>query len=257
MLLAIDAGNTHIVAGIYSEGKMLEHWRISTDRHKTEDEYGLLLLSLIRESRMDAGDIDGAVFASVVPPLTPILEKTISKYLKVEPIVVGPGTKTGVNIRYEDPKEVGPDRIAHAVAAIRKYGTPAVVIDFGTATILDCISVSGEYLGGIIAPGVLTSLDALFEKAAKLPRIELSRPRRTIGRTSVQSMQSGMVLGFAGMVDSLVRRAAKDIGGEPHVIATGGLAKMIAEESETIQAVDPFLVLDGLYMIYKMNASEA
>lgn len=255
MLLALDAGNTHTVIGIYSDGKMLLHWRISTDRHKTEDEYGMVLLSLVRNSGMSEKDIDGAVFASVVPPLTPILEKTIAKYLGVEPLVVGPGTKTGVNIKYENPKEVGPDRIAHAVAAVQKYGAPAIVIDFGTATTLDAISATGEYLGGVIAPGVLISLDALFEKAAKLPRIELSKPRRAIGKTSVQSMQSGMVFGFAGMADSLVRRVAKEIGGEPHVIATGGLARMIAAESDTIQAVDPFLVLDGLYMIHKMNST--
>lgn len=254
MLLAIDAGNTHIVAGVYSKGKMLEHWRISTDRHKTEDEYGMVLLSLIGNSRMKPEDIDGAVVASVVPPLTPVLDKTISKYFGISPLIVGPGTKTGVNIKYENPKEVGPDHIAHAVAAVRRYGTPAIVIDFGTATTLDVISASGEYLGGVIAPGILTSLDALAEKAARLPRVELSKPRRAIGRNIAQSMQSGMVFGFAGMVDSLVRRIANEIGGEPHVIATGGLVKMVAEESHTIQVVDPFLVLDGLYAIHEMNS---
>ncbi|MGI6633152.1 MAG: type III pantothenate kinase [Bacillota bacterium] len=253
MLLAIDAGNTHIAAGIYEKERMLEHWRISTGSGRTEDEYGMAFLSLIRNSGMNPEDVNGAVIASVVPPLTPILEKTVSKHLKTKPLVVGPGTKTGVNINYENPKEVGPDHIAHSVAAIHKYGTPAVVIDFGTATTLDAISNKGEYLGGIVAPGILTSLDALFMKAAKLPRIELSKPRRTIGRSSIQSMQSGMVYGFAGMVDSLVRRAAKEIGGKPHVIATGDLAKMIAAESETIDTVDPFLVLDGLRIIYEMN----
>ncbi len=255
MLLAIDAGNSQIVAGLYSGEKMLEHWRVSTDRHKTEDEYGILFLSLIESSGWEPQDIDGAVLASVVPPLTPILEKTVSKYLHVEPLVVGPGTRTGVNIKYENPKEVGPDRIAHAVAAVHKYGAPAIIIDFGTATTIDAISPAGDYLGGVIAPGLLTSLDALFEKAAKLPRIELTRPRRAIGRTSTQSMQSGMIFGFAGMADSLVRRVAKEIGSEPKVIATGGIAKMVAEESETIQIVDPFLVLDGLRLIHEMNAA--
>ena len=163
MLLAIDAGNTHIAAGIYEKERMLEHWRISTGSGRTEDEYGMAFLSLIRNSGMNPEDVNGAVIASVVPPLTPILEKTVSKHLKTKPLVVGPGTKTGVNINYENPKEVGPDHIAHSVAAIHKYGTPAVVIDFGTATTLDAISNKGEYLGGIVAPGILTSLDALHE----------------------------------------------------------------------------------------------
>ncbi|HHX29312.1 MAG: type III pantothenate kinase [Bacillota bacterium] len=253
MLLAIDAGNTQIAVGVYSGDAMVRDWRVSTGRNRTGDEYGMVLLSLLHGSGMNLKEIDGAVLASVVPPLTPVLEKTVSKYVGVGPLVVGPGTKTGINIKYENPKEVGPDRIAHAVAAVKKYGAPAIVIDFGTATILDAISPQGEYLGGIIAPGLLTSLEALFEKAAKLPRIELSRPRRAIGKTSAESMQSGMVYGIAGMVDSLVRRVSKEMRAEPHVVATGELAEMVAGEAGSIQVVDPFLALDGLRLIYQMN----
>lgn len=255
MVLVLDVGNTHIVVGVYRDGgELVEHWRISTDRHKTEDEYGMVLLSLLANKGIAPKDMDGSVIASVVPPLTPILEKLVRKYFDLEPLVVGPGTKTGVNIKYENPKEVGPDRIAHAVAAFRKYGGPAIVVDFGTATTFDAISETGDYLGGAIAPGVLTALDALFEKAARLPRIELIKPQAAIGKTTVQSMQSGMIYGFAGLADGLIKRMAKEVGGSPKVIATGGLAGMVASESQAIQVVDPFLVLDGLYLIYRRNA---
>lgn len=256
MILILDVGNTHIVLGVYGcEGSLLNHWRISTDRHKTEDEYGMVFLSLLGSAGLRAADITGSAIASVVPPLTPILEKAVQKYFRLDSLMVGPGTKTGVNVRYENPKEVGPDRIAHAIAAVHKYGAPAIVVDFGTATTFDAISKEGDYLGGAIAPGMLTALDALFERAARLPRIELARPQIAIGRTTVQSMQSGVVYGFAGLVDGLIRRIAREIGGDPHVIATGGLAKMVAPESETIQVVDPFIVLDGLYLIYLKNVA--
>lgn len=254
MLLAIDAGNTRIAVGVYSDDTMLRHWRISTGRNTTEDEYGMMFLSLLQGGGVSLQDVHGAVLASVVPPLTPVLEKTVFKYLGVEPLIVGPGIKTGINIKYENPKEVGPDRIAHAVAAVNKYGAPLVIIDFGTATILDAISSRGEYLGGIICPGILTSLEALFEKAAKLPRIELSKPRRVIGKTSAESMQSGMVYGFAGMVDSLVKRLAAEMRAKPYVVATGDLAEMVSGEAVSIQVVDPFLALDGLHLIYRMNS---
>jgi type III pantothenate kinase len=254
MVLVLDVGNTHIVLGVYRDGgEILNHWRVSTDRHKTEDEYGMIFLSLLSNAGISAKDITGGVIASVVPPLSPILEKAVQKYFRRTPLMVGPGTKTGVNIKYENPKEVGPDRIAHAIAALHKYGGPAIVVDFGTATTFDAISKDGDYLGGAIAPGVLTALDALFERAARLPRIELAKPQFAIGKTTVQSMQSGMVYGFAGLVDGLIARIAKEIGGNPRVIATGGLAKMVAPESQAIQAVDPFLVLDGLFLIYEKN----
>ncbi len=254
MLLAIDAGNTQIALGVYgSDGKIRHHWRISTDMRRTEDEYGMLFLSFLSTVNLTAKDLRGSVIASVVPPMTPVLERAILKYAGKEPLIVGPGTKTGINVRFENPKEVGPDRIAHAVAALYKYGGPAIIVDFGTATTFDVVSADGNYIGGAVAPGILTSLDALFEKAAKLPRIELARPQAAIGKTTVQGMQSGVVYGFAGLADGLIRRIAKEIGGLPRVIATGGLAKMVSEESTTIEIVDPFLVLDGLYLIWEKN----
>jgi type III pantothenate kinase len=258
MVLVLDVGNTHVVAGIYGpDGRLLCHWRISSDRHKTEDEYGMLLLSLLASEGFAEKDVTGAIIASVVPPLTPIMERAVVKYFKRAPVIVGPGTKTGVNVRFENPKEVGPDRIALAVAALHKYGGPAIVVDFGTATTFDVVSKEGDYLGGAVAPGILTSLDALFEKAARLPRIELAKPQSAIGKTTVQSMQSGVIYGFAGLADGLIRRLARELAGTPRVIATGGLAKMVASESDTIEVVDQFLVLDGLYLIYERNAQEA
>ncbi len=254
MILAIDAGNTEIALGIYGkDGRLGHHWRVSTDHRKTEDEYGMLLVSFLGMAGIKSIGLRGCVIASVVPPLTPVLERAVLKYVGKEPIVVGPGTKTGINVKFENPKEVGPDRIAHAVAALHKYGVPAIVVDFGTATTFDVISKDGDYLGGVIAPGIRTSLDALFEKAARLPRIELARPQSAIGKTTSQGMQSGMVFGFAGLVDGLIRRLAKEMSGKPNVIATGRLAEMVSCECETIETVDQFLALDGLYFIYEKN----
>lgn len=254
MVLVLDVGNMHCVIGVYGrDGNLLSHWRISTDRHKTEDEYGMILMSLLATAGVKPKDVAGSIIASVVPPLTPVMERAVQKYFHRDPLQVGPGIKTGINVKFENPKEVGPDRVAHAVATLQKYGGPAIVVDFGTATTLDAVSREGDYLGGAIAPGVLTSLDALFEKAARLPRIELSRPQSAIGKTTIQSMQSGVVYGFAGLADGLVRRLAKEMGGNPRVIATGGFAETVASESETIQVIDPFLALDGLYYIYQKN----
>ncbi len=258
MLLAVDAGNSQIVMGIYGDdGQLRNHWRVSTDRHKTEDEYGMLILSFLGTAGIGPLDLHGSVIASVVPPITPVLERAIAKYAGREPLVVGPGTKTGVNVRFENPKEVGPDRIAHTVAALHKYGGPAIVVDFGTATTFDVVSKDGDYLGGAVAPGISTSLDALFEKAARLPRIELAKPQAAIGKTTTQGMQSGVVYGFAGLVDGLTRRLAREMPGTPRVIATGGLAELIYNESQTIDDVDQFLVLDGLYLIYQKNQHDA
>ncbi len=253
MIFALDVGNTHTVAGVFQGYELMADWRISTDRRKTEDEYGLMFLSMLERAGFKAKDTEGGIIASVVPPLTPVFEKTLSKYLGISALVVGPGTKTGMNIRYENPKEVGPDRIANAVAAYSKYGGPVIVVDFGTATTFDVISQEGDYLGGAIAPGILTSTDALFEKASRLPRIELIRPQQAIGRNTVQSMQSGIVFGFAGQTDSLVRRICREIGQDAHVVATGGLARLVAQESETIDTVDPFLTLEGLYIVLTKN----
>lgn len=254
MVFVLDIGNTHIVAGVYKDGKLAHHWRISTDRKKTEDEYGLIFVAMLAHAGVSLGSFTGAAIASVVPPLTPILEKAVRQYVGPSPIVVGPGTKTGMNIKYENPKEVGPDRIVNAVAAYQKYGGPVIVVDFGTATTLDVVSADGEYLGGAIAPGILTATDALFEKASRLPRIEIARPQSAIGRNTVQSMQSGIVFGFAGQVDGLVTRVSEELRTEPYVVATGGLAGLVAAESRTIKTVDPWLTLDGLYIIYQRNS---
>ncbi len=253
MLLAVDAGNTNIVAGVFQGTRLAGHWRVSTDRRKTEDEYGTLFLTFFKNSGFRSSELKGAVVASVVPPLTPVLEKMIRGYFKVAPLLVGPGTKTGINIKYENPKEVGPDRIANAVAAFKKYGGPVIVVDYGTATTFDVISKFGEYLGGAIAPGVMTSTEALFEKAARLPGIELVKPASAIGRTTVESMQSGILYGFVGQVDGLVTRLKEEVPGDAKVVATGGLAPLMAPESSTIQAVDPMLTLEGLHMIYRKN----
>ncbi len=257
MLVALDVGNTTTTVGLFKRSALVNHWRISTDRRKTEDEYGMLFLSLLSSLGAHPKDVRGAIMASVVPPLTGTLEAAIGKYLGVSPIIVGPGTKTGINVKYESPKEVGPDRIVNAVAAFKKYGGPVIVVDFGTATIFDAISKDGDYLGGAIAPGIFTSTDALFEKAAKLPHIELAKPSAAIGRTTADSMRSGILYGFAAQTDGLVKRITRELGGRAYVVATGTPAHLIAPESSTIQTVDPLLTLDGLYLVYQTNISSA
>jgi type III pantothenate kinase len=254
LLLAVDIGNTHIVVGLLDDSCRVRcNWRIAGQNHKTEDEYGLLLQWMLQHAGVAKNELAGGVIASVVPPLTPVFEKAMRVYLGISPLVVGPGTKTGVNIKYENPKEVGPDRIANAVAGYHKYGGPVIVVDFGTATTFDAISQNGDYMGGAIAPGIMTATDALFSKAARLPRIELVRPPQAIGRNTIQSMQSGIVFGFAGQTDALVKRISAELGGSPRVVATGGHAQLVASESETITDVDPTLTLEGLYLIHKMN----
>jgi len=255
MILAIDVGNTHTVIGVFDDGSLQSHWRLATERHKTEDEYGLEVLHMLEYAGIKYQEITGVAIASVVPPLTPVFERVARCYLRCPALVVGPGVKTGINIRYEHPKDVGPDRIANAVAAHEKYGGPVIVVDFGTATTLDVISRDGEYLGGAIAPGILTATEALFERTARLPRIELQRPPSAIGRSTVTSMQAGIVFGFAGQVDELVRRISRELGGKPYVVATGGLAGLVAPESKTIQTVDPYLTLEGIYLVYQRNTA--
>ncbi len=253
MLFAVDVGNTHVVVGLFAGGKLNYNWRIASHVSKTEDEYGFIFQLMLMHSGTTKQSIIGGVIASVVPPLTSVFKKAMKMYLGIEPLIVGPGTRTGVDIKYENPKEVGPDRIANAVAAYRKYGGPVIVVDFGTATTFDAISKRGQYMGGAIAPGIMAATDALFSKAARLPRIDLVRPLRAIGRTTVESMQSGIVFGFAGQTDALVRRISEELDGKTQVIATGGHARLVAAESNTINVVDPTLTLEGLYLIYKMN----
>ncbi|OPZ62338.1 MAG: Type III pantothenate kinase [Firmicutes bacterium ADurb.Bin506] len=257
MILAIDIGNTNTVIGVFKGDKLLADYRISSDRSRTVDEYGLLLLHLLDYSSMPRGEISGIIISSVVPPLISVFDNMCRKYFNHEPLIVGPGVKTGMSIRYENPKEVGADRIVNAVAGFELYGGPLIIVDFGTATTFCAINAVGDYLGGAIAPGVMISAEALYARAARLPRVELVRPQTVIGRNTVSSMQSGIVYGFAGQVDAIVRRIKGELGADAKVVATGGLAEMIAGESSEIDLVNPYLTLEGLRMIWERNEASA
>ncbi|MBE3565815.1 MAG: type III pantothenate kinase [Thermogemmatispora sp.] len=256
MILALDIGNTNTVLGVYAEGALVAHWRIATDHHKTADEYGLLLRNFFALAGLEPARVEGVAIACVVPPVLETFEQMARRYFGVEPLVVGPGIKTGIPIRYENPKEVGADRIVNAVAGFAKYGGPLIIVDFGTATTFDAVSERGEYLGGAIAPGIVISLEALFERAARLPRVELVKPRQVIGRTTNGAMQAGIIYGTVGQVNELVRRMKAELGGEARVVATGGLAEVISSEAEVIEVVEPFLTLEGLRLIYELNRKE-
>lgn len=254
MLLAIDIGNTNIVVGVFDGEKLKATWRLGTDVHKLEDEYAALLLELLSMKGLAFADIDDAIISSSVPPLVTVFEELCRRYFEVTTMVVGPGIKTSVRISIENPREVGADRVVNVAAAHRLYAGPLIVIDFGTATTLDAVSEEGDYLGGAIAPGIVISSEALFEHAAKLPRVELVRPPKAIGRNSVSAMQSGIIFGYVGLIEGLVARMQKELGGTAKVIATGGLANIIASETGVVDAVELDLTLVGLRLIYELNS---
>lgn len=253
VLLAIDVGNTHTVIGVYEGDKLVRHWRVLSDPGRTADEYGVLLWSLYRASELPIPKRSDIIVCSVVPPMTKVVEDLCRDYFHTEPLVVGPGVKTGMPILYDNPKEVGADRIVNAVAAYERYRTTCIVVDFGTATTFDCVSGKGEYLGGVITPGLGISLDALVTRTAKLPKVELVRPPKVVGKNTVHAMQAGVVYGYVALVDGLVGRIRDEIGAEARVIATGGFATMLAPESTTIETFDEFLTLEGLRLIHRRN----
>ncbi|MGB2798692.1 MAG: type III pantothenate kinase [Dehalococcoidia bacterium] len=255
MLLAIDIGNTNIAFGVFEGETLRATWNIATDLNKTADEYAVLLLNLLPRDGLALSDIDHAVICSVVPPLDAIFDELIKRYLRTSPLVISPGVKTGVRIGIDNPREVGADRVVNAAAAHRLYGGPIIIIDFGTATTLDAISEDGEYLGGAIAPGIGIAAEALFTRASKLPRIELVPPEHAIGRNTVTAMQSGVMFGYVGLVESLVARIRQELGGKAKVVATGGLANIISKETNVIDEVNSNLTLFGLRFIHEMNRS--
>ncbi|MFG6497521.1 type III pantothenate kinase [Fictibacillus sp. UD] len=253
MIFVFDVGNTNIVLGLYENDELKHHWRIHTSREKTEDEYGMLILDLFRHVNIHKEQIEGIIISSVVPPIMFALERMCVKYFNQRPLVVGPGIKTGLNIKYENPREVGADRIVNAVAAIHEYDAPLIIVDFGTATTYCYINEHKQYMGGAIAPGINISTEALYTKAAKLPRIEIAKPEGVIGKNTVNAMQAGILYGYVGQVEGIVKRMKEQTSIEPKVIATGGLANLIAAESNVIDHVDPFLTLKGLLLIYDKN----
>jgi len=254
MLLTFDVGNTNVTLGLYDGATLVRIWRLQTVHQRTADEYGLMVRQFLEQAGHRVSDVSGVIVASVVPILTRTMEQLVEGTFGRAAMVVGPGIKTGMPILYDPPKDVGADRIVNAVAAYRRYGTACIVVDFGTATTFDSVTERGEYAGGAIAPGIQISMEALFTRAAKLPKIDIARPRVVVGKNTVESMQAGIYFGYVGLVDGLVRRMRTEMKADPvRVIATGGLAATVAKDSETIEAVDDALTLEGLRLIYETN----
>lgn len=253
MLLAIDVGNTNTVVGVYYQDSFHHHWRLETKKERTSDEWGLYLRELLTFVNIRLDQITGVVISNVVPPLQRALSEMSERYLKLKPLCVGPDIKIDMPIDLDNPAEIGADRIVNAVAAFHRYKTDLIIVDFGTATTFDYVTKDGEYMGGLIVPGMGISLEALFQKASKLPRVEIVKPKRVIGKNTIESMQSGIYHGYIGMIDSVVEKMEKEIGRKTKVIATGGLSNLIAEGSSRIEETDEFLTLDGLRLIYEWN----
>ena len=254
MILVVDVGNTNIVIGVYKEATLLTYWRLQTDKDRTSDEFGITLINLFNHENIDFTDLEAVVISSVVPPIMYSLEHALRKYFKLDPIIVGPGIKTGLNIKTDNPKEVGADRIVNAVAASELYGSPTIIVDFGTATTFCAVNTKKDYLGGSICAGIKISTEALYQKAAKLPRIELAKPETVICKNTITSMQSGIIYGYVGQVDYIVCRMKEELCEENiNVVATGGLARLIASESRQIQHINGLLTLEGLRILYEKN----
>ncbi len=256
MLLAIDVGNSNTVIGLYDDDTLLHDWRVRTEVDSTVDEYGMLILNLYRTAEINLKTVKSVkdiIISCVVPPMLNIIEPLCEKYFKIKPLIVGPGIKTGMPVYYDNPKEVGADRIVNAVAAHEKYEDSLIIVDFGTATTFDYVTKKGEYMGGCIAPGIIISSEILFERASKLPRVEFSKPKSIIAKDTVSSIQAGIMFGYAGLVDGIVGRMKAEAKSSPTVVATGGVAQIIAPETKSIDVVDDMLTLEGLKIIYLRN----
>jgi type III pantothenate kinase len=253
MLLAIDIGNTNVVLGVFDAKRLVANWRVGTKTQITPDEYAMILKDLFNFEGLEFKQIDGVIISTVVPPLLPVMTEMSKKYFHIEPMVVTHEIKTGIKIRYDNPKEIGADRIVNAAAAFTLYGGPIIIVDFGTATTFCAVTRNGDYLGGAITPGVKISAEALFQRASKLPRVELTKPRSMIGTDTISAMQAGIIYGYAGLVDGIVERMKKELSPDAKVVATGGLAELVSPETSCIQEIKPHLTLEGLRLIYDLN----